>query len=73
MHWHTWWHAGGMWLFWFAVIAVVSLSICLAARSMRNAEPPRETPDEILKKRFARGEIGRDEYERAMRDLGQFQ
>jgi uncharacterized membrane protein len=28
-----------------------------------------QTPAEILKSRFARGEIGREEYERILRDL----
>ncbi len=72
MHWDTWWHAGGMWLFWLVVFAVVSVAIVFAVRAMRKSEPPRESPQEILKKRFARGDIDRDEYERAMKDLRQF-
>ena len=72
MHWNTWWHSGGMWLFWFGVLAIVGVVIYLMMRSMKKAEPPRETPQELLKKRFARGEIEREEYERAMKDLRQF-
>lgn len=72
MHWNAWWHAGGMWLFWLAVFAVVGIAIYFASRSLRRSEPPRESPREILQKRYARGEIERDEYERAMKDLRQF-
>lgn len=72
MHWNTWWHGGGMWLFWLVVFAVVSVAIILAVRSLRRSEPPRESPEEILKKRFARGDIDRAEYEEAMKDLRQF-
>ncbi len=72
MHWDSWWHAGGMWFFWLVVIAVVSVAIYLAARAMKKSEPPRESPEEILKKRFARGDIDREQYEEAMKDLRQF-
>ncbi|HJQ29478.1 MAG TPA: DUF6019 family protein [Rubrobacter sp.] len=34
-----------------------------------NVEHPPRTPREILDERYARGEIGRDEYERVRRDL----
>ena len=72
MHWDSWWHAGGMWLIWLVVIAVISVAIYLAARAMTRSEPPRESPEEILKKRFARGDIDREQYEQAMKDLRQF-
>lgn len=61
-----------MWFFWLAVFALVGAAIYLAVRSMRRAEPPRESPKEILQKRLARGEIDRDEYEQAIEDLRQF-
>lgn len=69
MHWQTWWHAGGMWLFWLAVLLVIGAVIYLAARTTRKPEPPGESPEAILKKRYARGEIDREEYERALKDL----
>lgn len=69
MHWQTWWHAGGMWLFWLAVLLVIGAVIYLAARSTRNPKPSHDSPEEILKKRYARGEIDREEYERMRRDL----
>jgi putative membrane protein len=33
-------------------------------------EPPRPTPNEILRERFARGEINQEEFERAKTALG---
>lgn len=72
MHWSSWWHAGGMWFSWLAVFVIVGVGIYFALRSMRKAEPPRESPKEILQKRFALGEIDKDEYERRMADLRQF-
>jgi putative membrane protein len=61
-----------MWLFWLAVFAIVGVAIYFGLRAMRKTEPPRETAQEILEKRFARGEIDREEFERAKKDLRQF-
>lgn len=72
MHWSSsWWHAGGMWLFWLAVFAIVALAIYFTVRALRKSEPPRESPKEILQKRYARGEMTREDYERALEDLRQ--
>jgi putative membrane protein len=61
-----------MWLFWLAVFVIVGLAIYFTVRALRRSEPPRESPREILDRRFARGEIDREEYERAIKDLRQF-
>jgi putative membrane protein len=80
MGWHCGWGSGwgwimmiGMILFWVLIIgAMVWLAIVMFRRPGGIAGGPgagNETPLEILKKRFARGEISRDEYERMKRDL----
>jgi putative membrane protein len=63
------WHAGGMWIFWIAVLLVVVLAIVWAARSSGPRSAPPESPEEILKKRYARGEIGREEYQERLDEL----
>ncbi len=69
------WHGGGMMigmgllvvLFWVAVIALIVLLVhWLVGR--RESGPP-ESPLEILKRRYARGEIDRETFERMKRDL----
>jgi putative membrane protein len=49
------------------------LVLYLIVGGLRRGEPPhempRETPLEILKKRYARGEISRGEYEQMRKDL----
>ena len=58
----------GMVLFWGALIAV----IVLVVRSLGNDAVARggdKTPLQILKERYARGEIGKDEFEQKQRDL----
>lgn len=61
-------------LFWLAlVVLIVVLVWRLLDRGGRDGirqEVDRETPHEILEKRYARGEIDRDEFERMKRDLG---
>ncbi|NUT39769.1 MAG: SHOCT domain-containing protein [Thermoactinospora sp.] len=56
-------------LFVIAVIAVVVIGIMLAAQ--RRAVSKQESPREILKRRYAAGEIDEDEYLRRMSGLDQ--
>lgn len=63
------WHMGWMWIFWVVLIVVIVLVVQRASISSR---PPGEIPvsaEEILKRRYARGEIGKEEYERKLEDL----
>ena len=64
-----WWHMGWMWIFWVVVI----LLIVLLVRSRPIVTGPRDessvSAEEILKRRYARGEIGKEEYERKLEDL----
>ena len=64
-----WW----MWIVWIAGFFILVLVIYLLVYGLRNEgrppQPPPETPLDILKKRYAKGEITREEYERMKRDL----
>jgi putative membrane protein len=68
---------GGGWLmmialafFWLLLIAgVILVVIWLATRYGGPAAGGRETPLDILKRRYANGEISREEYERMRREL----
>ena len=61
-----WW----MVLWWLAGIAVLVLLVRLAAGAAWGFSPRGdETPEQILKRRYARGEIERDEYQRRLEDL----
>lgn len=70
MHRHDW---GGwgimMGLFWVVIlIAVIALAFWLAgSRGLRWTSD--ESPEAILKRRYARGEISREQYESMLRDL----
>lgn len=60
-------------LFWLALIVLVVVLVWrLMERGGRDGsryDGGRETPLEILKKRYARGEIDKEEFERVKRDL----
>ena len=60
----------GMWIFWIIVLLVVILVVKLlvSAKSQQNFTSP-ESPIEILKKRYASGEIDDEEYGRMKNDL----
>jgi putative membrane protein len=55
---------GAWWL--LGLVATMAI-IWLLVNGGRRVGPPPESPDEILKRRYARGEISSDEYRR-MRD-----
>ena len=63
---------GGI-IMWLILLAVIGLVVYLVIRSQKTREGTwgfsRETPLEILKKRYANSEISREEYERIRRDL----
>jgi putative membrane protein len=68
---------GGVWfgmgLWWLLLVALVVALGVLAYRRAGGDNPsaPRETARDLLDKRYARGEIGRDEYEQKRRDLAE--
>lgn len=66
------WWMGGMWLlsllFWILVIAGVVLVVRWLTERSRPSHPP-ESALEILEKRYARGEIDRETFERMRRDI----
>jgi putative membrane protein len=79
------WHGyyamgGGLWRFVVAVvfgtaffggaIALIAWAIHHAAGRHHDDQPPsNKTPLDILKERYAKGEIGKEEYDRIRRDL----
>lgn len=67
--WH-WSMMLGMTLFWIAVIVAIVFAVrYLASNWAPNRNQLEETPETILKRRYASGIIERDEYERRLADL----
>lgn len=65
-----WWGIGMLALWALAIVATIYVVRALTSRAPREASgPPSETPLEILKRRYARGEIDRAEFEEKRRDL----
>ena len=62
-------HMGWMWTFWIVLIGVIGLITFFAARSARSSNDPGLSAEEILNRRYARGEITKEEYERTLEDV----
>jgi putative membrane protein len=60
----------GGWLMWLILLIVVAMAIYYIVQTQRSGSI-RETPLEILKKRYAKGEISKEEYDRLKRDLSE--
>jgi putative membrane protein len=67
------WLMGGMWIFWLVIlVAMVLLAGWAMTRGRGRPGGPEERKDsaeEILKQRYARGEVNREEYEQKIHDL----
>ncbi len=76
MNWGNWtgygWGMGFGWIFMILFWALVILGVVYIVRALsRKAgrSGPEETPLDILKKRYAKGEITKEEFERMKDDL----
>ncbi len=68
------WGLGGWWMMIFWIIAVVAVIFFVKwlverGRTGREESEKQEHPLDILKKRYARGEIDREEFEQKRKDL----
>ena len=64
-----WWMVfGGLWMaaFWGGIIALIVWGI---TRLVRGNSTPKQTPLEVAKERYARGEITREQFEQIKKDL----
>lgn len=68
------WAMGGMWLLWLLFWVLIIAGVVLVARRLigrpgpGTASPP-ESPLDLLKKRYARGEIDSETFEKMKRDI----
>lgn len=56
-------------LFWVLIILGIVILVKWVASSSSGTQPPAKTALDILKERYARGEIGKQEFEEKKRDL----
>ena len=73
-HNHWMWGSGdwSIWIMWLILIVVVVLVAALLLRSTRGpgtGSGRTETPLDVARRRYAQGEISREEFERIKRDL----
>jgi putative membrane protein len=61
---------GFMWIFWLLVIGVIVAGVkTLMSRNTPRDDTQQDSPLSILEKRYARGEIDREEYQEKKREL----
>jgi putative membrane protein len=64
------WMGAGMWLFWIALIVIAVILIkAVAGTGSVSSSGRQDSPLEILKARYARGEIDDKEFEHRRREL----
>ena len=69
MHpWDSDWHMGWMMISWFALPLLLAVAWILI-RNRAGSDGPLESPEQALKRRYAKGEIDREAYQRTLADL----
>lgn len=61
--------AFGMLIWAVILVGIVALVVWLVGRSSRTSQERRESPQEVLKLRYAHGEIDEDEYHKQLEEL----
>ncbi len=72
MNWIGGGHMGFMWIFWLvAIVGVVSVIYWISKPGIHvgKMQQSPEQPEQILKRRYANGEIDRIEYEKKLEDI----
>lgn len=67
--WHDMGFGGMMWYGWIFWIVILGIAVYLIVKLANRGGAGSETPLDILKKRYARGEITKEEYESMKKDL----
>ena len=60
---------GFMWIILIIIVAAIFLGKGYLRPAKNEGEPPRESALDVLKKRYARGDISKQEFEERKRDL----
>jgi putative membrane protein len=70
-HYMGWGGFGFGWIIWIVIIFVIIWAVIKIANTSQNrkTDSSGETPLDILKKRYARGEITKEQYEQMKKDL----
>ncbi|MDH5484063.1 MAG: SHOCT domain-containing protein [Gammaproteobacteria bacterium] len=64
-----WFGGGFMWLFWILLIIVVVLAFRFLGTNISDTSTADESPQAILKKPYARGDIDEEEFKRRSKEL----
>jgi putative membrane protein len=60
---------GWMWIFWIFMVFLIVWAVRGPLATNRSRDESSPSAEEILKRRYARGELGKEEYERKLEDL----
>ena len=67
---NMWFGGGFMWIFWILLFVVIVWAVkASTGNSSDNKSSSVDGPIDILKKRYARGEIDEEEYKRRLKEL----
>jgi putative membrane protein len=70
MHGYWYGYGGFLWIVWLAVaVVIIWAAVRFLTGASRESSKGADSAEDVLKKRYARGEISKEEYEQILRDL----
>lgn len=70
MHWNGGWHMGGMGMWWILFVPVLlAVGWFALSAARRLSDGAQESPERVLKRHYADGEIDSETYERKLAEL----
>lgn len=67
--WYSGWHMGWMGIWWIAGAAIIAIVLWLAIKAARGSGESGDSPETVLKRRYAKGEVDQPTYERMLAEL----
>jgi putative membrane protein len=69
MHWNDDWHTAWMGLWWILIVPVLIAVVWFALSAARRRDGAQESPEQVLKRHYANGELDSETYERKLEAL----